>query len=307
MTLHPTITAPVKAWVTAHPSTVCHGQDRVQLEQAVRVASQAQGENYTAKQIKTLVHNQLRVCRPVICPQNTRKDAIRRAVGAPTGMSPIEMAKSNVINNPINAANISAETLARNTAYVLSHPNLAQHHLTDDAIKLEVTRLWEATPIATLGGLTLKAAFESGQSAIYIGITKQLLEKEDTRWITERGALNGGKNRPVLRHPGGNVLQRKFLVRQCGMKSGFIHSSHLRLNEAKIEAGLQKLAQRFTLGVRLYRRPAMGPTILYSKPADMDALTFVFITAFPITRRANARTNIMRIGTGAGQPVRIHP
>jgi len=86
------------------------------------------------------------------------------------------------------------------------------------------------------------------------------------------------------------------------MDSGFIHSSHLRWNEAKIEAGLQKLAQRFPLGVRLHRHEAMGATMLNSKPADMDAQTFVFITAFPIIRRANVRNNIMLIG--AGQPVR---
>ena len=122
-----------------------------------------------------------------------------------------------------------------------------------------------------------------------------------------RGSAICGTNRPVLEYPGGGVLNRVYLKRDCGMDSGFIHSSHLRWNEAKIEAGLQKLAQRFTLGARLHRREAMGPTMLYSKPADMDALTFVFITAFPITHRANARTNIMRIGTGAGQPVRIHP
>jgi hypothetical protein len=113
--------------------------------------------------------------------------------------STIEMAKSNAlwnpfwnpINNPINspiygpiqAAKIAAETFARNLAYIQNNPNLAQHLLPDAVIDQQVTRLWEVTPMAMCGGLTLQAAFESGDYSIYIGLTKQLLHKEDTRFL----------------------------------------------------------------------------------------------------------------------------
>ena len=84
------------------------------------------------------------------------------------------------------------------------------------------------------------------------------------------------------------------------MKSAFIHSSHLRFNEAKIEAGLQNLAQGCPLGVRLHRKSAMGATMLNSKPADLTALTSVGITVFK--RGTSTLAGMMKIG---GKTVRI--
>jgi len=172
------------------------------------------------------------------------------------------------------------------------------------AITAEVDRLWDHVPMSILGNLTLEA-FENSRDAIYIFLTKQPIQLEVARFLTQRGPrynaagdqINADfRNRPVLVTPAGHVLNRPYLVNMCGLKSEFIHTSKLRFNEAKIEAASPSECA-CTAG------SVMGATMLNSKTADLTALTMVGITVFKLSGNP-ALAGTLKIG---GRRVCIQP
>jgi len=284
--------AAVQSWVDEHANSpkALVGNERVKLEETVRPLLPLGKRN----KVKTFVNNQLSRRRPIIDPKSTNYKYAKKAVGQAAGQAPSEKKKSNAINNPgwnaINspaaAAAVKAETEARNLEMIRDNPDLVKHLMEEDEIEDIVEELWN-TRFETLDGQTLSENFESGKKAVYIFLTKQLIEKESARFLTERGALPkegepDKRNRPVFEDTEGKVIGREALIADCGMRDEFIHKSLLRWNEAKIEAALQDRAQHFPLGLRLHRQSCMGPTMLWSNPADLKVLTFVGITTFPI-------------------------
>ena len=85
---------------------------------------------------------------------------------------------------------------------------------------------------------------------------------------------------------GGALIKESQAIKELGAEMVTVHQSRLRLNETNIEDTMQTRLQKYPLGTRLHRYPAMGAK-LAAKAAkeyeDPDFLCKTFMTCLPIT------------------------
>ena len=90
----------------------------------------------------------------------------------------------------------------------------------------------------------------------------------------------------MLRWRDGTTITMKQAIEELGAEMVPLHQSRLRLNETNLEDTMQTRLQKYSLGTRLHRHPAMGAK-LAAKAAeeyeDPDFLCKTFMTCLPIT------------------------
>jgi len=117
---------------------------------------------------------------------------------------------------------------------------------------------------------------------VYVGQTGRELDQEALRWVTERGANDGGagaRNRPVLSWKNGNRITMKQARELLGARAVKVFEHPQKMVACKVEEELQHLLDaklKLPLGIRLHRHVAMGAK------ADDPATPFfyVFCTVF---------------------------
>ena len=115
-------------------------------------------------------------------------------------------------------------------------------------------------------------------AGLYVGMTGQILELEDLRWLSKRGrTLKAGevydkretkKNRPSILKSDDTTIKMKEARDIYGFKSFVVYESPIKNNVCSVEDALQKFLQYkfidnghdgLRLGRRFWRHVAMGP------------------------------------------------
>ena len=107
------------------------------------------------------------------------------------------------------------------------------------------------------GGLSLDSVMAEGTYAVYIGETERDLHKEDLGFLTERGSMSGGVNRPVLRWLSVRAARKKRVKR-----------SHIWMKEARKELSpnLFEASSRRRVPTSTSRKDDMKSPILSLSP-----------------------------------------
>jgi hypothetical protein len=114
-------------------------------------------------------------------------------------------------------------------------------------------------------------------AGLYVGMTGQILEREDLRWLTKRGRpMKAGevydrretqKNRPSILKSDDKTIKEKEAREKYGFKSFVVYESPIKTNVCYVEDALQEFLQHkfkdnghdgLRLGRRFWRHVAMG-------------------------------------------------
>jgi hypothetical protein len=159
-------------------------------------------KDLTEPRLKAKVSGLLSHHRPgIIRPEKTKRDCIKKSVGAPGAYSKVEKGNYSKKWNPItnnewnkkrkdkndleNRKTIVSQGLKQIMRSKTEADGLCEHLLTVEKY-------------AILGNQAMSQAIETNSFAIYIGTTKRALKEEDLRWMTKRGAQDQGVNRSGL-------------------------------------------------------------------------------------------------------------
>ena len=114
-------------------------------------------------------------------------------------------------------------------------------------------------------GISIEDLHTNPDVCIYFGETFRKLRDEDLRWLTKRGDLGGGTNRPTLEWsvPRGERGERTHITmtearEELDFKSCVLHEDLLKVNTTAIEDLLQSKCDDLGLPRRLHRRVGAG-------------------------------------------------
>jgi hypothetical protein len=154
-------------------------------------------KNLTDPQLKQKISSLLNQHRPgVVRPECTRKDCIKKAVGALGACSKEERDKRNKKKNPVNNQRRKDENDLENRKIIVAQ-GLGQHMRSETETDELCEHLLTVETYAILGNRTMRQAIETNSFAIYIGTTKRALKEEDLRWMTARGAQDRPESQPL--------------------------------------------------------------------------------------------------------------
>jgi len=263
MTVCPKFIARCQAWVDKHQDSPCECTEengRAELIEDYRRLV----DNVSHKIASGRVGYHIKRLRGIIAPEFTNKGLPKKEKGEATSSSPEEQRVSNHIKNPINNAinnaKVKKERRDRAIKYHLEHGESSP--LSDEQVEEEVCRIISDVDIGGLG--TLKRLQSDPSYSFYVGETKRSLKEEGLRWLTARGKLGGGSNRPVLVHSdhtveSPNLLTMKTAEEDFGFKSQILYETTLLINASAMEDKLQDYFLYLPLGTRrLWRCVAKG-------------------------------------------------
>ena len=134
-----------------------------------------------------------------------------------------------------------------------------------ERMRSDKTLLYTLTKDPRLIGISIEDLHTNPNVSVYFGETGQKLREEDLRWLTARGDLAGGANRPTLEwsEPRGKKAQRTNIWasearKELGFKSCVLHEDVLKVNTTAIEDMLQSKCHALGLPRRLHRRVGAG-------------------------------------------------
>jgi hypothetical protein len=289
---------PIKDWLRNNPMAgscnMLNGR-RELIAHVTKFYKDNFGKKLTDPQLKIKITKLLNQHRPgIIRPECTRKDCIKKAVGALGASSKEERDMSNKkhsskrkeVNDLENRKAIEDQGLGHVMRSKTETEELCEYLLNEKKY-------------AILDDMTMSQAIQTNSFTIYIGTTKRALTEEDLRWLTERGAQDQGvtrsglvrykgrRNRPVLLNEDGTCITMGEARSEYGAKSVFISRSRLRLNETDLEDALQTKLQPELLGLeRLHRYTAMGDKQAAKASEEMKDPNFLakaFMTCLPVT------------------------
>ena len=133
-------------------------------------------------------------------------------------------------------------------------------------MRYDKTLLYNLTADPRLIGISIEDLHEDPNVCIYFGETFRKLREEDLRWLTSRGDLSGGANRPALEwsEPRGEHGERRTHItmsearKELGFMSCVLHEDVLKVNTTAIEDLLQSKCHALGLPRRLHRRVGAG-------------------------------------------------
>ena len=129
-------------------------------------------------------------------------------------------------------------------------------------IRSDKTLLHKLTGDPRLIGISIEDLHKNPDVCIYFGETFRKLREEDLRWLSTRGALGGGTNRPTLEWsvPRGERthITMSEAREELGFKSCVLHEDFLKVNTTAIEDLLQRKCHDLGLPRRLHRRVGAG-------------------------------------------------
>ena len=132
-------------------------------------------------------------------------------------------------------------------------------------IRSDKTLLHKLTGDPRLIGISIEDLHKNPDVCIYFGETFRKLREEDLRWLSTRGALGGGTNRPTLEWsvPRGERGERTHITmsearEELDFKSCVLHEDLLKVNTTAIEDLLQSKCDDLGLPRRLHRRVGAG-------------------------------------------------
>ena len=169
---------------------------------------------------------------------------------------------NNDRNNPVNSMAVQKRAAAENEAR-LAKMNKSEKALTD-AEAAAVAEEISTTATHEMQGCT----FEENMSvhiglkiSFYLGYTRRSIQNEYLRFLTERGAGLGWRqrNRPVLLWKDGSNITMGQAEKELGFEYVEMYSSSLMINARKVEKAMQERFQYLPLGTRLWRAPDKGP------------------------------------------------
>jgi hypothetical protein len=190
---------------------------------------------------------------------NDKNTAKRRA----NGQQKESTDKSNAIYAPIYAARMKEGRNEAAASWHNEHANVPA--LTEEEVKLKSDEIIDSARLGVLG--TLGTLVKHSALTFYVGETKQdRLEREDLRWITERGAnlpdgqgYKGGRNRPVLVWSNNKTITMKQAREQLGFQSQVVYELTFLIDASRVEDEIQNRYQHLDLGrKKLWRSVAMG-------------------------------------------------
>jgi hypothetical protein len=182
--------------------------------------------------------------------------------------NPINNPIYNPIYNPINAAKLSVERREAAEAYAVANGAtgiLSNAVRTDIATRLRTDpELFRSAADTRLRGKTVQQLFDDRSFSAYIGETGRFIHEEDLCWLTGRGAIGGGQNRPSLQWPAPAGSTKTILItmaearRQLGFRSVELYVNEEKLNTTAIESLLQSHFHHLELGRRFWRAVGCG-------------------------------------------------
>ena len=129
-------------------------------------------------------------------------------------------------------------------------------------MRSDKTLLHKLTGDPRLIGISIEDLHNDPNVSIYFGETFRKLREEDLRWLTKRGDLAGGTNRPTLEwsEPRGERthITMSEAREELGFKSCVLHEDVLKVNTTAIEDLLQRKCHDLDLPRRLHRVVGAG-------------------------------------------------
>jgi len=296
MTLPPVYKVPVTAWLNTDNNMTeeCRGQarqgiknqlttiDRSEIDQRFSdLDEDARLKKYrTEKQIERLLEKLLRVNRNgIIKPEKTKRGLEQGLVGEESSCQGERLKAANATYNAINNARIQERNrIARDEFFRTKFPSQSEDLLTIPQAEVHRQRILD-TKFPQLGDLSIQEFLSTHPNAgLYVGMTGQVLENEDLRWLSQRGrpmkagevyvGRPGQKNRPSILKSNGETIKDKEAREVYGFKSFVVYESPIKNNVCSVEDALQKFLQYkfidnghdgLRLGRRFWRHVAMGP------------------------------------------------
>jgi hypothetical protein len=230
-------------------------------------------------QIEFLVKNLLRVNRNgIINPEFTNHGLEQGLVGEENASQGQKRKARNAINNSIHGARTKENNRnARDDYFRKNNPEQAESLVTPEQVEVYLQRILD-TKYPDLGNLSIQEFLRMYPNAgLYVGMTGQILEREDLRWLTKRGRpMKAGevydrretqKNRPSILKSDDKTIKEKEAREKYGFKSFVVYESPIKTNVCYVEDALQEFLQHkfkdngldgLRLGRRFWRHVAMG-------------------------------------------------
>ena len=284
----------VKAWLAIPGNFLCEGQARIDLRHQLATLDRIEidqkypnlGEDARWNkcrddvQIERLLKHLLSENRNgIIQPEKTNHGLKRGLVGEENASQGKRLKASNAIKNPINGARTKEKNRnARDDFFRENNPEQAESLVTREQVEDLLQRILD-TKYPELGNFSIQEFLRMNPNAgLYVGMTGQILELEDLRWLSKRGrTLKAGevydrretkKNRPSILKSNGETIKDKEAREVYGFKSFVVYESPIKNNVCSVEDALQKFLQYkfidnghdgLRLGRRFWRHVAMGP------------------------------------------------
>ena len=295
----------VKAWLAIPGNFLCEGQARIDLRHQLATLDRIEidqkypnlGEDARWNkcrddvQIERLLKHLLSENRNgIIQPEKTNHGLKRGLVGEENASQGKRLKARNArhnaingpINNPINNPIYGARTKANNRNarddfFRENNPEQAELLVTREQVKVLLQRILD-TNFPELDNLSIQDFLRMNPNAgLYVGMTGQILELEDLRWLSKRGrTLKAGevydrretkKNRPSILKSDDTTIKMKEARDIYGFKSFVVYESPIKTNVCYVEDALQEFLQHkfndngrdgLILGRRFWRHVAMG-------------------------------------------------
>ena len=202
----------------------------------------------------------------------------RGLVGEENASQGKRLKASNAIKNPINGARTKEKNRnARDDFFRENNPEQAELLVTREQVKVLLQRILD-TNFPELDNLSIQDFLRMNPNAgLYVGMTGQILELEDLRWLSKRGrTLKAGevydrretkKNRPSILKSDDTTIKMKEARDIYGFKSFVVYESPIKTNVCYVEDALQEFLQHkfndngrdgLILGRRFWRHVAKG-------------------------------------------------
>ena len=295
MTLPPVYKVPVTAWLNTDNNMTeeCSGQarqgiknelttiDRREKDQKFKnLDEDARLKKYrNGKQIENLLKGLLLANRNgLIQPEKTKHGLEQGLVREESSRQGERLKAANATYNAINNARIQERNrIARDEFFRTKFPSQSEDLLTIPQAEVHRQRILD-TKFPQLGDLSIQEFLSTHPNAgLYVGMTGQVLENEDLRWLSQRGrpmkagevyvGRPGQKNRPSILKSNGETIKDKEAREVYGFKSFVVYESPIKNNVCSVEDALQKFLQYkfidnghdgLRLGRRFWRHVAMG-------------------------------------------------
>ena len=218
--------------------------------------------NKNDKQRDIAVRNTVHLPRRLILPTHSHHHPITPNIANETTRSKRSRWSYNQywnpIYNPINSARAKIVRRELNIKLIQCDPIRSSRLLNNNTINRTFNDLYRERKYEQFGGMTLEEAMDSGNYAVYVGITKRTLVQEGLRWLTTRGANSvtptstQTRNRSVLQWPTGENITMKEAINVLGGNYFIVNHSQLRMNEKPLEDKIQGAIHHHPLGRRLH-------------------------------------------------------
>jgi len=308
MTLSKDYEVPVRAWLNTDDNMTeeCSGQERQGIKNELTTIDRREKDNQfkhldedarfdkyrTEFQIERLLKNLLLANRNgIFKPEYTKHGLERGLVGEESSRQGERLKASNAtlnadwnpinnpLNNPIAGARIKEANRVANVEFFRTKfPDQTESLVTPEQAEVHRQRILD-TKFPQLGDLSIQDYLRTHPNAgLYVGMTGQVLENEDLRWLTIRGrpmkagevyvGRSSQKNRPSILKSDGNSITMKEARDKYGFRSFVVYESPIKTNVCSVEDALQNFLQHkfiddghtgLRLGRRFWRHVAMGP------------------------------------------------